>query len=132
MNDGVFENQSTGNDSPALGTAASNDKHDGESSFSLLQEVIMALDMRDGGSMGCAFFTTSTGVLSLSEDLPLADTTIAEHFMTHVQPTTLLVSARAPEHLLDYLGKQAAPDDKPGEAPTNVAMSAASRLTLCR
>ncbi|KAF4510494.1 hypothetical protein G6O67_002374 [Ophiocordyceps sinensis] len=83
----------------------------------VLIEVIMALDMRDGGSMGCAFFTTSTGVLSLSEDLPLADTNTAEHFIVHVQPTTVLVSARAPEHLLEFLGKQAIPDDKPEDCP---------------
>ncbi|PFH58943.1 hypothetical protein XA68_13032 [Ophiocordyceps unilateralis] len=75
-------------------------------------EVVMALNMRDGASMGCAFFTTSTGILSLSEDIPWADVDIAERFISHVQPTTLLVSARAPQHLLDYLEKHAAPSDR--------------------
>lgn len=80
----------------------------------------MALDMRDGGSLGCAFFTASTGVLCLSEDHQLADTSIAEHFITHVQPTTLLVSARAPQYLVDYLEKQASSEDKPRMAlPSN-------------
>ncbi|KAM4059327.1 mutS family protein [Hirsutella rhossiliensis] len=116
--------QSHGNDWHGFGTPGGHDEHDDGSNDSLLHEIIMALDMRDGGSMGCAFFTTSTGVLSLSEDLPLADTNIAEHFITHVQPTTLLVSARAPEHLLDYLGKQAVPHNRPDDCPPRFILRA--------
>ncbi|PNY29296.1 MutS protein [Tolypocladium capitatum] len=85
---------------------------DHEDSDSVLQEVIMALEMRDGASMGCAFFTTATGALALSEDVPMADTNVAEHFVTHIQPTTLLVSARAPEQLMNFLEKLAGSDDQ--------------------
>lgn len=117
----VSHGQSPGIDWHDFHNFGGRDEHDDASSDSVLIEVIMALDMRDGGSMGCAFFTTSTGVLSLSEDLPLADSNTAEHFIVHVQPTTVLVSARAPEHLLEFLGKQAIPDDKPGEGLTDTA-----------
>ncbi|PHH77469.1 hypothetical protein CDD82_3491 [Ophiocordyceps australis] len=72
----------------------------------------MALDMRDGACMACACFSTATGVLSLSEDVPLADMDIAEHFLSHFQPTTLLISARAPERLIDLVEKLAAPADE--------------------
>ncbi|PHH59179.1 hypothetical protein CDD81_3665 [Ophiocordyceps australis] len=83
-----------------------------EASEDILQETIMALDMRDGACMGCACFSTATGVLSLSEDVALADMDIAEHFLSHVEPTTLLISARAPERLMDLVEKLAAPGEQ--------------------
>lgn len=81
---------------------------------SLQEEVIMAIDLRDGATMGCAYFATADGLLFLSEDIPAADTSTAEQFVLHCQPTTLLVSARAPEHLLVSLEKLAAPDNVEG------------------
>ena len=74
----------------------------------------MALDIRDGASMGCAFFTTDTGVLALSEDVLMANANVAEQFVSHVQPTTLLASARAPEDLMDFLEKLAGFGDEHG------------------
>ena len=81
----------------------------------------MALDFRDGGSMGCAFFATADATLSLSEEVPMADASIAERFVLHARPTTVLVSARAPEGLLDLLEKLSGPAGEDGQLPSLVA-----------
>ncbi|KAK5987708.1 DNA mismatch repair protein MSH5 [Cladobotryum mycophilum] len=82
--------------------------HGGGDSF--MPEIIMALDMRDGATMGCAFFNTTDGVLAVSEDIPTADVVIAEQFVTYIQPTTLLVSGRAPDYILAYLERRGSPN----------------------
>lgn len=63
----------------------------------------MAIDMREKSTIGCAYFSTSLGTLILSEDIPMANLDIAEQFLTHVQPSTLLISARAPENFYKFL-----------------------------
>lgn len=73
----------------------------------ITQEVIMAMDMRDNATIGCAYFNTRDSTLSLSEDIPMANLDIAEQFLIHIQPTTVLLSARAPESFHEFLEKQA-------------------------
>ncbi|KAF7559596.1 hypothetical protein G7046_g4580 [Stylonectria norvegica] len=77
-------------------------------------EVIMAMDMRDNATIGCAYFATTGGILYVSEDIPMADMDISEQFLIHAQPTTLLVSARAPEQFREYFEKQASSPDLGG------------------
>lgn len=81
---------------------------DGDQEGSFCQEVIMAMDMKENGSMSCAYLSTAHGVLYLSEDITKADNDTAEQFIIHVQPTTVLASARAPERFLMFLEQQAA------------------------
>lgn len=78
----------------------------------MLNEVIMAIDMREKSTIGCAYFTTEEGVIRISEDIPMANMDIAEQFLIHIQPTTLLISARAPEEFHVYLEKQCASSDE--------------------
>ncbi|CAM1507372.1 Fc.00g070130.m01.CDS01 [Cosmosporella sp. VM-42] len=80
----------------------------------LIQEVIMALDMRENATIGCAYFTTLNHTLFLSEDIPMANIEIVEQFLMHAQPTTLLVSARTPERFNKYVEKQAGSPDLDG------------------
>lgn len=68
-----------------------------------LQEVIMSIDLRGDGMLGCAFFSTVDSVLSLMSQVPMAGLDICEGLLIHTQPTTVLVSARAPEHLMNLL-----------------------------
>ncbi|KAH6895100.1 muts domain V-domain-containing protein [Thelonectria olida] len=63
----------------------------------------MAIDMRERSTVGCAYFSTSDGKLYLSEDIPMANVDISEQFLLHVQPSTLLISARAPENFYKFL-----------------------------
>jgi DNA mismatch repair protein MSH5 len=71
----------------------------------MVQEVIMALDMRENSTMGCAFFSTCDGVLQVSEGVPMAEIDMVEQFLIHAQPTTCLVCGRAPETLRAFLEK---------------------------
>lgn len=78
-----------------------------ENDDTVLQEVIMALNMKENSTIGCAYFNTLDSVLYLSEDIPLANTDIAEQFLLHAHPTTILISARAPENFQEFLEKHA-------------------------
>lgn len=78
-----------------------------ESEDSVVEEVIMAIDMKQNGIMSCAYFSTIYGSLYLSDDVAKADDDIAEQLLIHAQPTTVLASGRAPERFLIFLEKQA-------------------------
>ncbi|KAF4462913.1 dna mismatch repair msh5 [Fusarium albosuccineum] len=84
------------------------------SSEPIQHEIVMAIDMKDNSTMGCAYFATTDGVLRLSEDIPMANLDVAEQFLLHVEPTTLLVSARAPEKFKKYLETTTTPKDASG------------------
>ena len=70
---------------------------------SLVDEIIMAIDMRDKATIGCAYFNTADGVLSLSDDVSMGSMDVVEQLLVHVEPTTLLVSGRAPEGFMEFL-----------------------------
>ncbi|RSL68484.1 hypothetical protein CEP53_002567 [Fusarium sp. AF-6] len=74
----------------------------------------MAIDMKDSSTMGCAYFSTTDGVLHLSEDIPMATLEVAEQFLFHVEPTTVLISARSPEEFQRYVEKATIPTDASG------------------
>ncbi|CEI65163.1 unnamed protein product [Fusarium venenatum] len=66
------------------------------SSEPVQHEVVMAMDIKDDFTIGCAYFSTTDGILQVSEDISAASLDIAEQFLIHAQPNSLLVSARAP------------------------------------
>lgn len=70
----------------------------------------MAIDMKDNSIIGCAYFSTTDGILYVSEDIASASMDIVEQFLIHVQPSSLLVSARAPASFRDHLEKLATPE----------------------
>lgn len=78
----------------------------------IINEIIMALHVGEKSCVGCAYFSTADSTLYLSEDIPMAALDVIEHFISHVKPTTLLVSARTPRHLLDFIENKAEP--RPG------------------
>ncbi|KAI1436577.1 putative MSH5 protein [Xylaria sp. CBS 124048] len=78
-----------------------------EDSADAMNEVIMAIDMRDRGShgsiIGCAYYVVKDEALYLLEDVPMAGVDLVETLLLHAQPTTILISARAPEALAKFL-----------------------------
>lgn len=72
-----------------------------------MNEVIMAIDMRDhgpqGSTLGCAFYIVLEEALYLLEDVAMAGVDLVETLLLHAQPTTVLISARAPEPLTQFL-----------------------------
>ncbi|KAI1826467.1 putative MSH5 protein [Xylaria intraflava] len=72
-----------------------------------MNEIIMAIDMRDRGShgslIGCAYYVVMEEALYLLEDVAMAGVDLVETLLLHAQPTTVLISARAPETLANFL-----------------------------
>jgi hypothetical protein len=88
-------------ESPSLPSHFQNEPSDDvESSVDPIAEIIMALDLRDGQTMGCAFFETEKCTLFLCADVSMAELDLFEQLLAQIQPTTVLVPGRAPEHLL--------------------------------
>jgi DNA mismatch repair protein MSH5 len=69
----------------------------------IIDEVIMALGLGERSSMGCAYFSTADATLHVAEDVSMATLEVADQFISQIEPTTLLVSARAPRFMLDFL-----------------------------
>ncbi|KAI0450679.1 muts domain V-domain-containing protein [Xylaria acuta] len=80
-----------------------------EESDDAMNEIIMAIDMRDrgprGSTLGCAYYVVLEEALYLLEDVAMASIDLVETLLLHVQPTTVLISARAPESLSQFLAR---------------------------
>lgn len=89
-------------------TPTGGDAQDADSDESIQHEVIMAIDLKENSSIGCAYLSTTDGVLYISDDIPMPTLDITDQFISHIQPTTLLVSARASEQFHEYIEKHSA------------------------
>jgi DNA mismatch repair protein MSH5 len=69
----------------------------------LVNEVIMAIEMKDNNTVGCAYYITIEETLCLQEDIPMAGIEIVETLLLQAQPTTVIINNRAPTHMADYL-----------------------------
>ncbi|KAI0443128.1 muts domain V-domain-containing protein [Xylaria telfairii] len=80
-----------------------------EESADAMNEIIMAIDMRDrgprGSTLGCAYYVVLEETLYLLEDVAMAGVDLVETLLLHAQPTTILISARAPESLSQFLAR---------------------------
>ncbi|KAI0966931.1 putative MSH5 protein [Xylaria arbuscula] len=74
-----------------------------------INEVIMAIDMRDrgprGSTIGCAYYVALEEALYLLEDVAMAGVDLVETLLLHAQPTTVLVPTRIPENLAQLLAR---------------------------
>lgn len=67
----------------------------------------MAIDMKDNGNLGCAYYIAADETLFLLEDVAMSGIDLVETLLLHVNPTTVLISARSSETLASYLAKGA-------------------------
>ncbi|KAI1459397.1 muts domain V-domain-containing protein [Annulohypoxylon moriforme] len=72
-----------------------------------LGEIILAIDMKDNGNLGCAYYIAMDETMFLLEDVAMSGIDLVETLLLHVNPTTILISARASETLASYLSKRA-------------------------
>ncbi|KAI0478736.1 muts domain V-domain-containing protein [Xylariaceae sp. FL0804] len=76
-----------------------------------LNEIIMAIDVKDNGirgcNIGCAYYIAADESLYLLEDVPMTPVDLVETLLLHANPTTVLIPSRAPESLADLLGRGA-------------------------
>lgn len=63
----------------------------------------MAIDMKENGTIGCAYYVALDEALFLLQDIPLAGIELVEMLILHVEPTTVLVSIRGPDVLIEFL-----------------------------
>jgi hypothetical protein len=77
-----------------------------------LNEIIMAVDMKERGTLGCAFYIAREEKLCLMEDIKMTGLDIVDLLKLHAQPTILLISSRAEEELEDHLVREARPVDR--------------------
>lgn len=63
----------------------------------------MAIDMKDNGTVGCAYYVAIDEALFLQEDIPLAGMELVETLLLHVEPTTVLISIRSPDNLVHFI-----------------------------
>lgn len=68
-----------------------------------MDEVIMAIDMKDNGTIGCAYYVAIDEALFIQEDIPLAGVDFVEMLLMRVEPTTILTSIRGPDCLIELL-----------------------------
>lgn len=66
-------------------------------------EVIMAIEMKDNSTVGCAYYVTTDETLYLQEDIPMAGIEVVETLILQAQPTSVIINNRAPARMADYL-----------------------------
>ncbi|ORY66344.1 muts domain V-domain-containing protein [Pseudomassariella vexata] len=81
-----------------------------------LSEVIMALDMKANGNLGCAYYIAADEILLLLEDVAMARAEVIETLLLHARPTTVLTPSRTSETLADLLAKCAHDVDRDDES----------------
>ncbi|KAH9891518.1 muts domain V-domain-containing protein [Xylariomycetidae sp. FL2044] len=83
------------------------EQHDGpfHHEADALNEVIMAIDVKENGNLGCVYYVAAQETLYLLEDVAMAGLDLVETLLLHAKPTTILVSSRAPSSLLDCLAR---------------------------
>jgi DNA mismatch repair protein MSH5 len=72
-----------------------------------LNEIVMAIDMKEKGTVGCAYYIAREEKLFLMEDIKLAGLDIVDTVKLHAQPTVLLISTKSDEALENHLMKEA-------------------------
>ncbi|KAM3071187.1 hypothetical protein ACMFMF_007662 [Clarireedia jacksonii] len=81
-----------------------------------MNEIIMAVDMKDRGSVGCAYYVAREEKLCLMTDISMGGLDIIDTLKVQAEPTTILISTRCDETLEDHLGKDAKGIDRGDEA----------------
>jgi DNA mismatch repair protein MSH5 len=81
-----------------------------------MNEIIMAIDMKDRGTVGCAYYVAREEKLCMMEDMKMAGLDLVDLLKLHAQPTIVLISTRSDERLEEHLNKEARGIDRGEEA----------------
>lgn len=72
-----------------------------------LNEVMMSVDMRDGSTIGCAYYIAREEKLYMMDDIKHCGLDMVDTLKLHAQPTIILISSRANGALEELLSKEA-------------------------
>jgi DNA mismatch repair protein MSH5 len=89
-----------------------------------LNEIVMAVEMKERGSIGCAYYIAREEKLCLMEDIKMAGLEVLDTLKIHVQPTVVLISTRCEEKLEEHLGKEARGIDRGDDASKYISSMA--------
>ncbi len=82
-----------------------------------MNEIVLAIDMKERGTLGCAYYIAREEKLFLMADIKLAGLDIVDTLKLHTSPTVILISTKSDEmldkHLLEE-SKDASNGDNPG------------------
>jgi DNA mismatch repair protein MSH5 len=81
-----------------------------------MNEIIMAVDLRDRGTIGCAYYVAREEKLYLMEDIKMSGLDIIDTLKIHALPTVILISNRSDEKLEEHLSREARGIDRGDEA----------------
>ena len=81
-----------------------------------MNEIIMAVDMKERGTIGCAYYIAREEKLCLMEDTKMAGLEIFDTLKLQAQPTLVLISTRSDERLEHHLNRDARGIDRGDEA----------------
>ncbi|KAF2145739.1 uncharacterized protein K452DRAFT_244048, partial [Aplosporella prunicola CBS 121167] len=76
---------------------------DDSDNLDALNEVIMAVDLRERGTVGCSYYVAREEKLYFMEDMKLGGADMVDALKLYVDPTVILVPARIDETVLDKL-----------------------------
>ena len=83
-----------------------------------MNEIVMAIDMKERGSLGCAYYIARDEKVYVMEDVKMASLELLDTLKIYIQPTVVLISTRCEEKLEDNLGKDARGIDRGDDAST--------------
>lgn len=95
---------------PQSPTAPLRREDDGSRLDACIYQTIMALDMKENGQVGCAYYVVVDSALYLQEDIVTAGMEVVETLLFHVRPTVVITSNRVPEKLVEYLESNSSND----------------------
>lgn len=72
-----------------------------------LNEVIMAIEMKRDGRVGCAYYVAIDEAFFIENDMPMGGLEVVSTLVMRVQPTTILIPNRAPQDLVLLLEQDA-------------------------
>jgi DNA mismatch repair protein MSH5 len=83
-----------------------------------MNEVIMAVDMRDKSTVGCSYYNPREEKLYIMQDIKMAGLDIVDLLKIHAQPTLMLISTLSEDKLEEHLSKEARGIDRGDEEST--------------
>lgn len=78
-------------------------------------ETFMGVDMRDRGTIGCAYYSPRDQILHLMEDIKMGCLDIIDTLRIQIQPTVILICNRTDEEFENRIRQDARGIDREGE-----------------
>ncbi|KAF2471929.1 uncharacterized protein BDR25DRAFT_366675 [Lindgomyces ingoldianus] len=80
---------------------------DGDENLDSLNEVIMAVDVRERGTVGCCYYVARDEKLYFMEDMKLGGVDVVDALKLYIEPTVVLVSTKIDDAAMDRLDPEA-------------------------